>query len=73
MKKEFILRNMGIGFIIKKEVEDEIKNGKTIEVKLKEAKVKGSIGAITLNNKFATSATKKLLEYMKENLKFIKK
>lgn len=65
MKKEFILRDMGIGFIIKKEVENEIESGKIIEVKLKDAKVKGSIGAITLNNKFATSAVKKLLEYMK--------
>lgn len=67
MKKEFILRDMGIGFIIKKAVEEELKNGDIIEIKLKDAKVKGAVGVITLNNKFATSATKKLLEYMKKN------
>ena len=58
---------MGIGFILRKEVEDEIKNGKIIEINLKDAKVKGAVGAITLNNKFSTFATKKLLEYIKKN------
>lgn len=66
MKKEFIMRNMGIGFIIKEQIKDELKKGSVIQVDLKDTKVSGSIGAITLNKKFATIATKKLLEYMKK-------
>lgn len=65
MKKEFIMRNMGIGFIIKDEVKEELQTGKVIEVNIKDAMFKGSIGVMTLNEKFTTFATKKLLEYMK--------
>ncbi len=64
MKKEFIMRDMGIGFIIKDEVKKELKEGKVIAIDLKEARVDGAIGAITFNKDFATFATKKLLEYM---------
>lgn len=65
MKKEFILRDMGIGFIIKDEIKNELEKGDVIEVNIKDAIIKGSIGAMTLNEKFTTYATKKLLEYMK--------
>ena len=65
MKKEFITRNMGIGFIIRDEVENEIKKGDIIEVNLKESKCKGSIGIICLDDKLTTFATKKLIQYIK--------
>lgn len=65
MKKEFILRNMGIGFIVKDEIIEELKNGDLIEIELPESKVEGSIGVITLNKKLNNFATNKLLEYMK--------
>lgn len=64
MKKEFIMRNMGIGFIIKDEILEELENGEVIEVKLLDSKVNGSIGAVTLNKKLSNFATNKLLEYM---------
>ena len=66
MKKEFIMRNMGIGFIIRDEVKDEIKNGDVIEIKLEGTNVNGAIGAIMLKDKLATVASKKLLKYMQE-------
>ena len=66
MKKEFIMRNMGIGFIIRDEVKDEIKNGDVIEIKLEGTNVNGAIGAIVLKDKLATVASKKLLKYMQE-------
>lgn len=65
MKKEFIIRDFGIGFIIKDQIQDELRTGDIVLVDLKESFVDGAIGAITLNEKFATFATKKLLEYMK--------
>lgn len=66
MKKEFIMRDMGIGFIIRDEIENELKKGDIIEIKLENSIINGSIGAITLNEKLATFATKKLLSYMKK-------
>jgi len=66
MKKEFIMRDMGIGFIIKDEISKELKRGDAIEVKINGASIKGAIGAITMNKEFSTFATRKLLEYIKE-------
>ena len=65
MKKEFILRNMGIGFIIKDEIKEELENGNVVEIKLPNSKVEGALGVITLNSKISNFATNKLLEYMK--------
>ncbi len=65
MKKEFIMRNMGIGFIIKDEIKDELEKGTVVEIKLDKLKIEGAIGAITLNRKLNNFATNKLLEYMK--------
>lgn len=64
MKKEFIMRNMGIGFIIKDEIKEELEKGELVEIKLPSSKVEGAIGAITLNKKLSNFATNKLLEYM---------
>ena len=64
MKKAFIARNMGIGFVIKDEVEEELKSGEFVAVNLEETKLEGSIGIVTLNNQFENFATKKLSEYV---------
>ena len=65
MKKDFIMKDLGIGFIIRDEIEEELKSGDAIEVKLKDARINGSIGVVTLKKELATFATNKLLEYMK--------
>ena len=65
MKKEFIMRNMGIGFLIKDEIQKEIENEDAIIVNIKDAIVKESIGVIALKDELQTYATKKLIEYMK--------
>lgn len=67
MKKEFIMRDMGIGFLIKDEIQEELKKGEIIEVELEEARNNGHIGIIALNDKFATFATKMLIKYIKES------
>ena len=67
MKKEFIMRDCGIGFIIKDVIKDELKSGEIIEVDLEESKATGAIGLISLNDKFATFATKELIKYVKNN------
>lgn len=67
MKKEFIMRDMGIGFLIKDEVKDELESGELVEVQLEDARSEGSIGIISLEDKFSTFATKKLIKYIKEN------
>ncbi len=64
MKKEFISRDMGIGFVIRDEVEKELKSGEFVAVNLEEAKLEGSIGIVTLNNQFENFATQKLSEYI---------
>ena len=66
MKKEFIMRDMGIGFIIKDEIKNELKSKKVIEIDVDNATIDCSIGAITLNKRLSTFATKKLLEYIKK-------
>ncbi len=64
MKKEFISRDMGIGFVIRDEVEEELKSGEFVAIDLAETKLEGSIGIVTLNNHFENYATKKLSEYI---------
>ena len=65
MKKEFIMNNLGIGFLIKDEIEQEIKNGEVIEIDIPNSKIEASIGVVTLNDKYCNFATKKLLSYFK--------
>ena len=65
MKKEFILRDMGIGFIIKDEIKEELEKGELVEIKIPDFKIEGAIGIITLNKNLSSFATNKLLEYMK--------
>lgn len=64
MKKEFISRDMGIGFVIRDEVEEELKSGEFVAVDVEETKLIGSIGIITLNNNLENYATKRLVEYI---------
>ena len=64
MKKEFISRDMGIGFVIRDEVEEELKSGEFIAVDVEGSKLIGSIGIITLNNHLENFATKRLVEYI---------
>ena len=64
MKKEFISRDMGIGFVIKDEVEEELKSGEFVSVDIEGTRLEGSIGIVTLNNQFENYATKRLSDYI---------
>lgn len=70
MKKDFLMRDMGIVCILKEEIEEELKDG-TVELikfksKTKDEDIKGDIGMITLKKDYMSFATKKLYEYIKE-------
>ena len=65
MKKEFIVKNLGIGFVLKDEIKKELKTGEIIEINIPNSKIETSIGVVTLNDKYSNYATKKLLEYLK--------
>ncbi len=66
MKKEFILRDLGIGIINRNEVEKELKRGELTEIKLNNAVIKGDIGIVTLDDGLMSYATKKFIEYIKK-------
>lgn len=65
MKKEFIMRDLGIGFILKDEIQNELNSGEIIEIDIPNSKIETSIGIVTLENRYRNYATKKLLEYLK--------
>ena len=65
IKKELIMKNMGIGFLIKDEIKEELENGQAIEIKLKDLNCDISFCVITLKNDLLGFATKKLIEYIK--------
>lgn len=65
IKKELIMKNMGIGFLIKDEIKEELENGEAIEIKLKDLNCDISFCVITLKNDLLGFATKKLIEYIK--------
>ena len=66
-KKEFIKRNMGIGFILKDEIQEELDKGEVVEVKLKELNCNGAIGIIALKDDLLGFAAKELIKYIKKN------
>ena len=68
MKKTFIKRDLGIGFITRDEVKDELESGELVEIKLKETREKGAIGIVTLDKKFMSFATRKFVEYIKKEV-----
>ena len=51
---------------MKQLVNEELKTGKLIEIKLPEKSVKSKIGLVTLKNEISSFATKKLVEYIKD-------
>ena len=65
IKKELIMKNMGIGFLIKDEIKEELEDGEAIEIKLKDLNCDISFCVITLKNDLLGFATKKLIEYIK--------
>lgn len=65
MKKEFIMRALGIGFILKDEIKNELESGEIIEIDVPDSQIATSIGIVTLENRYRNYATKKLLEYLK--------
>lgn len=64
LRNKFVKANLGIAPLFKDGIQEELKNGELIEIKLNE-KFKMSIGVGVLDNKRINFATKKLLEYVK--------
>ncbi len=64
MRKDFAKEGLGIAYVMKKLVEDEIKNGELIEVKIDENNSESKVGIAILKDEISSFATKKLVEYI---------
>lgn len=68
-KKELILEDLGIVFIRKEEIEEEIENGTVEVIKVLEEKMTAEIGVVIQKKDIRSFAAQKLLELMKEYVK----
>lgn len=69
MRKDFALEGLGIAYVMRNLVKDELKEGKLIEIRLPMKYVESKIGMAVLNDEISSFATKKLTEYIKrENI-----
>ena len=64
IQKDFVDANLGIGFLPKDLILDDLKNGKLIEIKLN-SKFEISLGVAVYRNDMQNFATQRLLEYIK--------
>ena len=64
MRKDMAKEGVGIGFVIKRIVEEELKTGDLIEVKLEKNNNISKVGIATLKDEISSFATKKLVEYI---------
>lgn len=69
MKKEFIMRNLGIGYLIEDEIIEEVEKGEVIVINNNDMQIEGGIGIATLKEEYANIATIKLVEYILDNIK----
>ena len=68
MRKEFAIEGLGIAYVMKQLVQEEIKSGKLLELNLEKANGKAEIGLAMLKEEISSFATKKIVEYiMKTN------
>lgn len=64
MRKDLAKEGLGIGFVIKRIVEEELKTGELIEIKLDKPNSISKVGIATLKDEISSFATKKLVEYI---------
>lgn len=64
MRKDLVKEGLGIGFVIKRVVEEELKTGELIELKLDKCNSISKVGIATLKDEISSFATKKLVEYI---------
>lgn len=69
LQKKLAKENIGIAFITKDKVKEELENGEFIEIKIKDKMAELPIGIGTLKNEAMNFATKKLIEYIKNEVK----
>ena len=67
-KKELVLEDIGIAFMLKDELKDEIEQGTVEVIDILSNKVKSEIGVAVLKNDLRSFATQKLLEIIKDYL-----
>jgi len=64
MRKDFVQKGLGIGFVTRRVVENELQTGELIEIKLDKPNSISKVGIATLKDEISSSATKKLVEYI---------
>ena len=67
MRKDFAMQGLGIAYVMKYLVEQEIREGKLIELKLNKKLINSKVGVAILKDNIASFASRKLIEYMKNN------
>lgn len=67
-KRELVLEDIGIAFMLKDELKDEIEQGTVEVIDILSNKVKSEIGVAVLKNDLRSFATQKLLEIIKDYL-----
>ena len=66
LQKKLAKENIGIAFITKDKVKEELESGELVEVEIKNKKAEISIGVGTLKNEAMNFATKRLIEYIEK-------
>lgn len=66
MRKDLAVEGLGIAYVMKSLVEEELKTGELIEIKLGKPNSISKVGIATLKDEISSFATKKLVEYIME-------
>lgn len=64
MRKDFATDALGIAYVMKNLVEDEINKGELIEVKINKDNNESKVGIAILKDEISSFASKKLVEYI---------
>lgn len=66
IRKDLATEGLGIAYVMKHLVKEELKTGELIEIKLDRQNNESDIGLATLKDDISSFATKKLIEYILE-------
>ena len=66
MRKDLAKDNLGIAYVMRSLVEEEIKNGELIEIKINKINNESRVGIAILKDEISSFATKKLVEYIEK-------
>ena len=66
MRKDLAVEGLGIAYVMKSLVQEEINNGELIEIKINRVNNESKVGLAILKDEISSFATKKLVEYIEK-------